>query len=52
MRKWSKFGVGNVLAGTSSRGPESRFAAEILDEVRDEGILGRHHPVRRPELII
>ena len=50
--KWSKFGVGNVLAGTSSRGPESRFAAEFLDEVRDEGVLGHHHPVRRPELTI
>jgi len=39
--KWSKVGVGNVLAGTSSRGLESRFAAEFLDEVRGEGVLGR-----------
>ena len=39
--KWSKVGVGNVLAGTSSRGLESRFAAEFLGEVRGEGVLGR-----------
>ena len=50
--KWSKFGVGRVLAGTSSRGLESRFAAEFLDEVRGEGVLGRWHPARRPELTI
>ena len=32
---------GEFLAGTSSRGLERRFAAEFLDEVRGEGVLGR-----------